>query len=266
MASPPLLPRHPDKASLAACHARYESDAAVAQYCDAHFGPDKFGVANFPARLARLCLAEMAEVPRRRALDLGCAVGRASFELATGFVQVTGIDFSARFITIARRLKERGRIRYPLPEEGELISDGEVYLADLDLTLAAPRTAFYQGDVQRLETHHRDYDLVLAANLIDRLAEPGRFLAEIHRRLVVGGLLAIASPYSWQEEFTSRRQWLGGRYRAGIPLTGLEGLGEKLAGHFVPVGQPQEMEFVLRETARKYQHGISQLTLWRRVR
>ena len=32
------------------------------------------------------------------------------------------------------------------------------------------------------------------------------------------------------------------------------------------VGEPQEVDFVLRETARKFQFNISQLTLWRRVR
>jgi len=150
MVSPPLLPRRADQAALAACHARYESDAAVAQYCDAHYGPDKFGVPNFPAQLAQRCIAALAGGPRRRALDLGCAVGRASFELATRFDQVAGIDFSTRFIAIANRLKERGRFRYQLAEEGELISEQEVFLADLGLTTTAPRVAFYQGDVQQL--------------------------------------------------------------------------------------------------------------------
>jgi putative 4-mercaptohistidine N1-methyltranferase len=266
MVSPPLLPRRADQAALAACHARYESDAAVAQYCDAHYGPDKFGVPNFPAQLAQRCIAALAGGPRRRALDLGCAVGRASFELATRFDQVAGIDFSTRFIAIANRLKERGRFRYQLAEEGELISEQEVFLADLGLTTTAPRVAFYQGDVQQLEPHVRDFDLVLAANLIDRLADPKRFLAGIHRRLVIGGLLAIASPYNWLEEYTPKPQWLGGRFRAGTPLTNLEGLREKLAGHFVAVGEPQEVELVLRETARKFQFHISQLTFWRRVR
>ncbi len=266
MVSPPLLPQGPRKTSMVACYARYESDAAVAQYCDAHYGPDRFEVPNFPAQLARLCAAALAGQPQRRALDLGCAVGRASFELAARFDQVTGVDFSSRFIAIARRLQERGRIRYQLAEEGELISEQEVCLADLGLAAAAPRVAFHQQDAQGLESHLCDFDLVLAANLIDRLTEPGRFLAGIHQRLVVGGLLAIASPYNWLEEFTPRPQWLGGRYRYGTPLTSLEGLREKLAGHFAALGEPQEVEFVLRETARKFQFNISQLTLWRRVR
>jgi putative 4-mercaptohistidine N1-methyltranferase len=266
MVSPPLEPPHPDQAALVACYARYASDAAVAQYCDSHYGPDWFGVPNVPARIARLCCAALGSHPRRRALDLGCAVGRASFELAACFEQVTGIDFSSRFIAIANRLKQRGRFRYRLPEEGELLAEQEVFLVDLGLAANAAKVAFYQGDAQRLEPHLRHFDLILAANLIDRLGNPAGFLAAIHQRLAVGGLLAIASPYTWLEEFTPRTQWLGGRYRSGEALTSLKGLREKLEGRFVEVDAPQEVEFVLRENARKYQHGISQLTLWRRVR
>jgi 2-polyprenyl-3-methyl-5-hydroxy-6-metoxy-1,4-benzoquinol methylase len=34
----------------------------------------------------------------QRALDIGCAVGRSSFELARNFKEVVGIDFSHRFV------------------------------------------------------------------------------------------------------------------------------------------------------------------------
>ncbi|NLE38957.1 MAG: 5-histidylcysteine sulfoxide synthase, partial [Pirellulaceae bacterium] len=87
--------------------AMYETDSAVSQYCEAHFGPTYFGVPNSPARCAAVCLEYLQDRPRREALDLGCAVGRASFELARHFDHVTGIDFSARFIRVALQLKER---------------------------------------------------------------------------------------------------------------------------------------------------------------
>jgi putative 4-mercaptohistidine N1-methyltranferase len=254
------------KASLTACFAHYESNAAVAQYCDAHYGPDKFGVPNFQAHLARLCASELSGKQRRSALDLGCAVGRASFELATCFDHVTGIDFSSRFINIARRLKVRGRIGYKLIEEGELVSDHEVCLADLGLAATATKVTFCQGNAERLNAHSHCYDLVLAANLIDRLPEPGKFLAGIHKVLVVGGLLVITSPYNWLEHFTTRHQWLGGRFRIGSPFTSQEGLTKKLTRYFVEVSEPQDVEFVIRKTARTFQHNISQVTFWRRVR
>jgi putative 4-mercaptohistidine N1-methyltranferase len=246
------------------CSARYQSDTAVAQYCDAHYGPDKFGLANFSEQIAQLCATAHEGSLQRSALDLGCSVGRTTFELATHYDQVTGIDYSNRFVEIARRIKKHGRICYRLHEEGDLISDHTASLTDFDLAATIPRVTFYQGDAQCLETRFRNYDLVLAANLIDRLPDPGLFLANIHQNLVVGGLLVIASPYNWLERFTPRKQWLSCRFSVGGSRTSLEGLGKKLAKHFTIAGEPQEVEFVIRDTARTFHHSISQVTFWRR--
>ena len=261
----PILSRSSKKPTMAALYAHYCTDTAVGQYCDAHYGSDHFGVANFPQKMVQLCATALAGKPQRRAIDLGCAVGRTSFELATHFDQVAGIDLSSRFIDIARRIQKRGKICYQLPEEGEIISDHEVLLADLNLAETASRVSFSQGNARYLEASFCDYDLVLASNLIDRCPEPRKFLAGIHQRLVIGGLLVIASPYNWLEHYTPRKQWLGGRFRSGTPLTSLEGLGKKLSKHFTMIGEPQDVEFVIRETARTFHHSISQVTIWCRL-
>ncbi len=245
--------------------AMYETDDAVAQYCDAHFGPDKFGVSNFPVQLAQICLADMGGRPKRRALDLGCAVGRASFELARQFALVTGVDFSARFIRIAHQLQDKGVIHYQLPEEGEIVSFHEKRLAEFGLEGLGDRIEFVQGDAHNLKAQFTGYDLVLAANLLDRLYDPARFLAMIHERINPGGLLVIASPYTWLEEFTKKSHWVGGIRRAGEPFTTLQGLDDQLASHFCRLGEPRDVEFVLRETARKFQHTVSQLTVWEKT-
>ena len=249
---------------LAEPEAMYETDAAVAQYCDAHFGPDRFGVANYPVQLAQLAVAAMGDRPKKRALDLGCAVGRGSFELARHFDAVSGIDFSARFIRIAHQLQEKGLIHYQLPEEGEIVSFHEKRLADFGLEGLAAKIAFIQGDAHNLKPQFANYDLVLAGNLLDRLYEPARFLRTIHQRLNPGGLLVIASPYTWLETFTRKEHWIGGIRRAGEPFTTLEGLQEQLTPHFIQLGKSQDVEFVLRETARKYQHSVAQVTIWER--
>jgi len=245
--------------------AMYETDTAVAEYCDAHFGPDKFGVANFPATLVQLCVEAMGERPKHRALDLGCAVGRASFELAKHFDFVSGIDFSARFIRIAFQLQEKGIIHYQLPEEGEIVSFHEQNLKDFGLAGYGARIEFFQGDAHNLKPQFTGYDLVLAANLLDRLYDPARFLGTIHLRLNPGGLLVLASPYTWLEEFTKKENWVGGVRRAGEPFTTLEGLQEQLGANFRMLGEPRDVPFVIRETARKFQHTISQLTIWERI-
>ena len=56
----------------------------------------------------------------RRALDVGCAVGRSTFELARAFDEVVGVDFSSAFIRRCQELKMTGRSAYRLKTEGLL--------------------------------------------------------------------------------------------------------------------------------------------------
>jgi putative 4-mercaptohistidine N1-methyltranferase len=242
----------------------YETDRSVAQYCESHYGEDYFDVPNFPKAMSQLCLQLMKDRPRNRALDLGCAVGRATFELAREFSEVIGLDASARFIRMGVELKEKGYIRYTRVEEGELVSYHEVRLSDLGLEGTAQRVSFQQADACNLKALYSGYDLVLATNLIDRLYRPRKFLEVIHERVNPGGLLVIASPYSWDEAFTEKDEWLGGIRVAGEPFTTREGLHEYLTPNFAPVGEPTSVPFVLRETQRKFQHTLSEVTVWER--
>lgn len=204
---------------------QYESDALTAQYCDAHYGPGHFGVANFPAACARAALELMRGRTMGHALDLGCALGRSSFELARGgFKRVTGLDFSTRFFRLAARMQDEGTLRYTLPEEGDIVSFHEITLAELGLEAIRERVQFYQGDACNLPDKFSGYDLVLAANLIDRLYSPRRFLSTIHERMNPGGLLLLTSPYTWLEEYTKKEEWLGGYRAGGEPVWSLDGL------------------------------------------
>jgi 5-histidylcysteine sulfoxide synthase/putative 4-mercaptohistidine N1-methyltranferase len=243
----------------------YETDKLLSEYAEFHYGDEYFGVANFPKALAGLAVRAMAGRPMRRALDLGCAAGRATFELARRFEQVTGLDFSARFINLGVELAERGVLRYTLADEGELVSYRERRLADLGLDGVRGKVAFFQADACNLKPIHTGYDLILAANLIDRLYSPARFLDGVHERLNPGGLLVIASPYTWLAEHTPREEWLGGFKRAGENFTTLDGLKARLGGRFRLIEGPLELPFVIRETRRKYQHSLSEVTVWERV-
>jgi SAM-dependent methyltransferase len=66
--------------------------------------------ARFPARCAELAAKHAppsADGAPRWALDVGCAVGGATFELARSFEAVVGLDFSHAFIHAAKRLLVR---------------------------------------------------------------------------------------------------------------------------------------------------------------
>ena len=65
---------------------------------------------------------------------------------------------------------------------------------------------------------------------------------------------------------SNKANWLGGIRQGGEPYLTLDALQELLAPHFVLLDAPQDMEFVLRETRRKFQHTLAELTVWERTR
>jgi 5-histidylcysteine sulfoxide synthase/putative 4-mercaptohistidine N1-methyltranferase len=243
----------------------YEADKLLSEYAEFHYGDTYFGVPNFPKALAELAIAAMGDKPAYKALDLGCASGRAAFELARHFDEVTGVDFSARFIGQGVQLASQGVLRYTLADEGDLVFYRERTLAGLDLDKVRHKVAFYQGDACNLKPIYTGYDLILAANLIDRLYDPAKLLTSIHTRLNSGGILLIASPYTWLEEHTKREAWIGGFKRDGESFGTLDGLKEILGAHFKLIQGPTEVPFVIRETRRKFQHTLSEVTIWEKI-
>ena len=246
----------------------YETDHLVTQYLDFHYfdaaGVEApLGVPNFPAACVAAVLPYVPEERRGRCLDIGCSVGRSALEFARHFTHVDAIDFSARFIQAGVRLQQGDEVFYEIPTEGELTAGRALTLERLGLAATAGRVAFMQGDACNLKPLYTGYDLVFAGNLIDRLYDPALFLTAITERIRPGGILVITSPYTWLEEYTPQARWLGGRRAHGEPLTTLEGLTAALQGCFEPLAR-QDIPFVIRETARKHQHTIAEMTVWRR--
>ena len=242
----------------------YETDQLVAQYIEFHYGEPALGVPNFPRACVERTMPHVASDRRQRCLDIGCSVGRSALEFARHFRHVDAIDFSARFIQAGVRLQQGGEVLYEVPTEGELTESRSVSLDRLGLAKTAGRVNFMQGDACNLKEIFNDYDLVFAGNLIDRLYEPLLFLESIRSRLRAGGLLVITSPYTWLEDYTPKAKWLGGIREAGEPLTTFAGLQQTLAPHFEFVHR-KDVPFVIRETARKHQHTIAEMTVWRKL-
>lgn len=242
----------------------YETDALISMYLEFHYGAEYFGVPNYP----KACVEQVQQLTQRNhfkhVLDIGCATGRSSFELANISDKVDALDFSARFIRNAQLLAEKGQIRYQIPTEGELTELKDIHLAHLGLEQQAYKVTFSQGDACNLKAMYTGYDLVFAGNLIDRLYEPAKFLNDIKPRILVSGYLVLTSPYTWLAEFTDKNQWLGGFKDAGENLTTLEGLKQHLAPEFELIGT-QDIPFVIRETARKHQHTVAEMSVWKKV-
>ena len=240
----------------------YESDESVSQYCEFQYGDTHFGVNTFALECSKI--ASRFTVNKTKALDLGCATGRATFELAKTFEKVEGIDFSARFIQVGVKLKNDGYVAYTTKEEGELHTKKKVTLGELGYEKIKEKVSFWQGDACNLKPNFKEYDLIMAKNLIDRLYNPRLFLDSVADRLNDDGILIITSPYTWQEESTKKELWLGGyKDENGEDIKTIDRLKEILSGKFELI-HLQDLEFVIKETKRKYQHTISEVSVWKK--
>jgi putative 4-mercaptohistidine N1-methyltranferase len=245
----------------------YETDRAVAEYLLFHYGspeqllPYAFGpqnALNFPARCVTECLDRSRLSSSARTLDLGCAVGRAAFELARFCTQAIGIDYSRRFIETACHLQKHGSIDFECVEEGELTRRGRAIVPD---EINRQRVDFELGDGMNLRDDLGTFDVVLMANLIDRVSNPRRCLQRMPVLVKSGGQLIITSPYTWLEQYTPKENWLGGLERDGHEIKTFETLKLILSPAF-ELSFAKDLPFLIREHARKFQWSVAEASVW----
>jgi putative 4-mercaptohistidine N1-methyltranferase len=242
----------------------YETDLLLNQYLLFHYGtaedqfPYSFGPRDalfYPSRCVTEFLPRIGHISR--ALDLGCAVGRSSFELARWADEVIGIDLSSQFIAAAQAIQEAGEIGIRIVEEGQRST---VVTRRLDPQIDRSKCRFLVGDALRTPGELGSFDLVLAANLIDRVSRPAELLNEIKRLVRIQGHVILASPYTWLEEFTPREYWLADS--AASTLSRIQNL---LEPELVLVAT-KDLPFLIREHARKFQWSVAQASVWKKQR
>ncbi len=243
----------------------YESRKLLAEYLLFHYGspsdvlgdyPGPADAVHFAQRLVKQLLdPDRIPAGTGRALDLGCAVGGSSFELARYFPEVAGIDFSSSFIFAAKHLAAHGCMETEVAVEGTRTRQ---FTARLAPEIDRSRVAFSVGDAMSLPANMGSFDVVVAANLLCRLPDPGQFLKSLPALLAPGGQLLLTTPFSWLEEYTPEENWLGGK--PGAPAS-FEVLSSILASSFA-LDHVVEIPFLIREHARKFQYTIACGSRW----
>ncbi len=241
----------------------YESDRLVREYLLFHYGgADEVLAYPFGPHdalgFARRCVAELLDATAlpspARALDIGCAVGRSSFELARTCHEVVGIDYSVAFIAAAEKIRTAGSLDYDYTIEGDRTGRAT---ARRPAAVEVSRVKFTVGDAMALPAGLGSFDVVLAANLLCRLPEPHQFFARLPELVKPGGQLLLTTPFTWLEEFTPREHWIGGREGAAST----DELKRVLAPSF-DLQFSVELPFLIREHARKYQWSVAWGTRW----
>ena len=237
----------------------YETEKLVSEYLLFHYAspeetlPHEGGphsALGFPIRTVELF---PEDAPTGRALDLGCATGRSSLELSKSCNEVIGIDFSQAFVDAAEQVRASGERNYTRLEEAH---------QETQLTAHRPEgsrpncVSFEAGDAMNLRSDLGSFDRVHAANLICRLPEPKKLLERLPNLVNPGGTLVITTPCTWLGEFTPPENWPQGNT--------LDWLQENLAPAF-RLERSEDVPFLIRETARKFQWTVAQGSVWRRV-
>lgn len=256
---------HVEASDDAPGQAKYDAQAVVGYYMDFHFGPNS----DYPVACAEHCVRAMKElgVPMGRALEVGAGPGRSAIELSKVFEHVDAGDYSQSFVDVAQRLITDGEIHWSMMVDRTANTVVERSVSAKDLEVGS--VSFSQMDALALPKSLTGYDLICGFNLIDRLAKPKDFLLAARQKLNPGGLLVIASPYTWQEEFTDRSEWLGAfKYGDNDGPTSYVGLKEFLGSNgFEEVREAQDVWFRIDELAngRKSQQTSAQMTFWRQI-
>lgn len=169
--------------------------------------------------------------PAGRALDIGAACGRVTYDLARDHEEAIGVDLSRALLAAAVEVRAR-----------------------LDLPANA---SFAVADALALPFPDGAFDTVVALNLIDRVPDPLRALDEAARVTAPRGLLLVGSPYTWKEEFTPRARWLGRVGDGGAEVRA------RLLPRFAREAET-EMLFFLPHHARSGQLGRTHIQSFRR--
>jgi SAM-dependent methyltransferase len=255
-----------DLPATAAGQGYYDLDATCEEYLAFHF-PDGDPLAallgaaappleeRYPFALRGLWQAH----PQGRALDVGAATGRITFDLARDHREAWGVDLAATLVHGARAVQRSGVARYRTVLEGRLLEEHEVEVG------APSHARFAVASALALPFRSALFDTVVALNLVDRVPDPRRALDELARVTSPGGILLVASPYTWLESFTPAERWLGGFLRDGAPVRGPDSVRRHLSDAFA-LQRETRLPFFIPHHARSGQLGVAHIQIFQRER
>lgn len=181
----------------------------------ADLDPSETGDAPAPGSARRVLkhgLDLASPVPGGPVIDVGCSVGRTSFELAAVSDElVLGVDLSFSMLQVARRVVRNGRVRYPRRRVG-VVYEQRDFQAEFD---CHERVDFWACDATALPFPPGTFGLSTSLNVVDCVQSPVDALREQIRVMVPGGRALVTTPYDWSPGATPMEAWLGGHSQRG---------------------------------------------------
>jgi SAM-dependent methyltransferase/uncharacterized protein YbaR (Trm112 family) len=145
-------------------------------------------------------------------IDLGCAVGRGTYELARrGSDLAVGVDLSFGMLRVAERARCEGRAAFGVRRVGLVYERREIRIPDVP----AERMSFWCCDVGNLPFADASCSGALSLNVLDCVPSPLQHVMEMGRLLAPDAQALLSSPYDWSANATPLEQWLGGHSQRG---------------------------------------------------
>ncbi len=186
----------------------------LSTYCFAHYGDldaeELFCKQPGAGTINGLFKKSMALLKERLGgciVDIGCSVGRTTFELANqSDGLVLGVDLNFGMLKVAKDIINKGRITYPLRREG-IVYERRSFPADFK---NLSRIDFWVCDAAALPFGREAFSGAVSFNVLDCLWSPNEHLREISRILQPQGEAIISTPFDWSVNVTPVESWLGG--------------------------------------------------------
>jgi SAM-dependent methyltransferase len=156
------------------------------QYLDAHYG----------AINTRYWREMKAAAGTGTCLDVGCSVGRYTFECAqNGFA--VGMDVNFEQIRLAAEFQRTGQIAYT--QRRRALRD------ELKKSAFKPagKTLFILADIHNPPFKMESFDFISALNVIDSVKYPLTALGQMDAMCKPNGTLLLSSPYSWNADVSA---------------------------------------------------------------
>lgn len=169
-------------------------------------------------------------------IDIGCAVGRTTFELAARTEGlVLGIDVNFSMLKLASRVLHNRRVCYPRRRVG-VVYDRRDFPVSFP---GADKVDFWACDALALPFADDSFRFALGFNVLDCVTAPHALLKSVAQVLQDGGQTLLSTPYDWSQATTPMEAWLGGHSQRGPGA----GAGEPLLRSLLTPGQhPQSLD------------------------
>ena len=239
----------------------YNSETMLSAYLWSHFS-DLFNDPEATSAYGKWTDLLGEERKDGYALDIGCAVGRLSFELSTTHSRVIGIDTSLSFIRKARALKKAGFLSFDLIIEG-LIT--EKRSCSLDNRYNYDHIEFVVADALALPFRPGLFSTVTSINILEKVPSPLKHLMDVDRVMrKENGMFVFSDPFSWDPSVSAPEHWLSAGKNSNGHLRGMESMTAYFQGKdhvFRPpmvIREKGQVSWKIRKTEHLWEHIISE--------